>query len=78
MYFLGDGDASALEVTPLDAVETLTTLVRHVFLLDTEDSLAHQFDQLTGLANQGFHYRLDYPRFGDLTEVRQAILTNGL
>jgi len=81
MYFLGDGKVTSVEITRLTAAETSIELIRHAFLLDPEDrqGLARHFDHAVKLANQGFHYRLDYPRkFDELAQVRQAIITHAL
>jgi hypothetical protein len=77
VYFLGDGSAGGPTIEPLSAAQALVEWVKHSFLLDIEEQprLASHFDQVAALANRPIHYRLDYPRrFGDLPQVRQAII----
>ncbi len=77
VYFLGDGSAAELVFQRMNATEALVEWVKHSFLLDVEEKpmLASHFDQVSRLANQPIHYRLDYPRrFEGLEQVRQAIV----
>lgn len=76
VYFLGDASAD-LSIRPMTAAEALVAWVKNSFLLDVEEKprLASHFDQVTRLAKEPIHYRLDYPRrFEDLPRIRQAIV----
>jgi len=77
VYFLGDGSAARVTFQRLKPSEALIELVKHSFLLDIEERvmLAAHFDELSTLAGQPIHYRLDYPRrYEDLAAVREAII----
>ena len=79
VYFLGDGTSPRVSFAPVGASEALIELVKHSFLLDTQESelIATHFDQLTRLVRQRIYRRLDYPRrFEDLGDVRRAILSD--
>lgn len=77
VYFLGDGQASAIGIAPLPPAQALIEWVRHSFLLDIDrqEQLASHFDALARLSEHPVHYRLDYPRhYSALPQVRAAIL----
>lgn len=75
-YFLGDGSASQVTITPLRPQLAHIAWVQHSFMLDIEDKarMATQFEQVSRLVELGITYTLDYPRNYDLLdEVRAAI-----
>lgn len=77
VYFLGEGTQEAARFERMPRSDALIELVRHSFLLDTEDRdlLAAHFDKLSCLASRPIFYRLDFPRrFDELARVRQAIV----
>jgi hypothetical protein len=77
VYFLGDGSAPAITFQRIKLSEALIELVKHSFLMDTEERqlLAAHFDELSSLAILPIYFRLDYPRrYEDLAKVRQAII----
>ncbi len=77
VYFLGDGTAAVLKIERLTAVEALVEWVKNSFLFDVEEKfrLASHFKQVTDLAKQPIHYRMDFPRrFEDLVMLRQLIV----
>jgi hypothetical protein len=77
VYFLGDGSAGSLGFERMNAAEAAMEWVRSSFLLDIKERprLASHFDQVTRLASQPIHYRLDFPRrFEELASVRRAIV----
>jgi hypothetical protein len=79
IYFLGDGCASEVSITPMSPSEALIGLVNHSFLLDIEarDAIAAHFEELTQLVALPLYFRLDYPRhYAALPSVREAILKN--
>ena len=76
-FFLGDSDVAKVGITSLTASEALAEWTRHSFLLDVEEKprLATHFRDVSALAQQPVHYRLDYPRdYAQLPAVRRAIL----
>lgn len=76
MYFLGEGQSSEPVIERLGPSAALIELVRHSFLLDTEERemLAAHFEELAELVKRPMFFRLDYPRrFEELARVRQAI-----
>jgi hypothetical protein len=75
--FLGDAEVEDTELVPLTPSEALAEWTRHSFLLDIEEKprLAAHFRDVSALALQPIHYRLDYPRdYSLLPSVRSAIL----
>jgi hypothetical protein len=77
IYFLGPGDASAVDIQPMKPTEALIALTRQCFILDVEqqDALATHFEDLCRLSNMHIHFQLDYPRrYEDLQRVRDAIV----
>lgn len=76
-YFLGEGMAEQISIRPMTAAEALTEWVRHSYLLDVEERprVASHFEQVSRLAREPIHFRLDFPRrFQDLPAVRRAIV----
>jgi len=76
--FLGESDVDRTELTALTPSEALAEWTRHSFLLDIEERprLAAHFRDVSALARQQIHYRLDYPReYALLPAVRSAILS---
>jgi hypothetical protein len=63
-FFLGEGKASAPQISPLTGSQALAALVRHSFMLDTEEAaqLSANFDALSKMAGLPIYHRLDYPR----------------
>ncbi|MGL5005710.1 MAG: hypothetical protein ACRDAM_22505 [Casimicrobium sp.] len=79
IYFLGEGVASNISLTPLTPSEALIQLVRHSFLLDIEERqmLAWHFDEVAKLAQLPIFFALDYPRrFDQLSRLRDAIISH--
>jgi hypothetical protein len=77
LYFLGDKNSETISITPVTGQRVIAHLAKNSFLLDMEEKemLAHQFGQLTALAQHPIFFRLDYPRsYADLCEVRHEIL----
>jgi len=75
--FLGESEVEHTELTALTPSEALAEWARHSFLLDIEERprLAAHFRDVSTLALQPIHYRLDYPReYALLPAVRSAIL----
>lgn len=75
-YFLGDGSAEGVRITPMTAREAAIEWVKHSFLLDIGDKsrLATHFEQVGLIAALNLSYRLDYPRdYGMLDAVQMAI-----
>lgn len=67
-FFLGDGSAPSITLTPLSSQQAHLAWVKHAFLLDVhdKDTLRRHFHQVAGLAQRGISYQLDYPRRYDL------------
>ncbi|MFC1720557.1 hypothetical protein ACFL00_05420 [Pseudomonadota bacterium] len=79
VYFLGENTEGAIQIKPASAADALVEWLRRSFLLDIEERprLASHFDQVSSLANQQFHYRLDYPRnYAELKRVQDAIINH--
>ena len=79
VYFLGDGRATQLTFQRMPPSLALISLVKNTFLLDidTRQTLATHFDQLTKMVAMPIYYELDYPRrFEDLPSIRQAIVAH--
>lgn len=77
MYFLGEWNTDAVRIEPVNGRDAMVELVKHSFLLDTEERemRAHHFGQLSSLAEGSMFFRLDYPRrFDILPEVRDAVI----
>jgi hypothetical protein len=77
IYFLGNGDAVAPNITAMKPAAALMQLVRNSFLLDIDqqEMLALHFSSLSNIANLPIHYHLDYPRqYETLPLVREAIV----
>lgn len=77
VYFLGDGSAMTLSITPVPPAEALMALVKASFLLDIEERqmLAWHFEEMVRLAALPIYFHLDYPRrYEDLPRVRDAII----
>jgi len=77
VYFLGDGSATQLTIKRMPPSQALISLVKNTFLLDieTRQTLATHFDQLSSMVAMPIYYELDYPRrFDDLPRVREAII----
>jgi hypothetical protein len=77
IYFLGNGDASKIEIRPVPPASAAIELVRHSFLLDVvlQEILAAHFEEISRMASAPLHYHLDYPRqFEALPAVRSAIV----
>ena len=75
-YFLGDGSADAIDITPLTPQQAHMAWVKHSFLLDVRDREMMQvhFRQVAHLSRLGISYTLDYPRRYDLLpEVAAAL-----
>jgi hypothetical protein len=76
LYFLGEGDSSRPVFERVNPGAALIELVKHSFLLDTEEEemLSAHFDELAGLVKRHIFFKLDYPRrYEDLVRVRKAI-----
>lgn len=76
-YFLGDGSAGSVTISPLTAHEAHMAWVEHSFMLDARDKsrMATHFEQVARLVRLGLTYRLDYPRrYDSLPEVAEAVL----
>jgi hypothetical protein len=77
VYFLGDGEATAPEISPMRSAEALMGFVQNSFLLDFESHamLTRHFDDLARLTGSTLFFKLDYPRdFAALPAVRQAVV----
>lgn len=77
VYFLGDGSAVELTIQRMPPSLALISLVKNTFLLDieTRQTLATHFDQLSSMVALPIYYELDFPRrFEDLPRVREAIV----
>lgn len=79
VFFLGDGLADDVVITPVSSAQALHELLKHSFLLDVEEQamLAWQFDEVARLAALPVFFRLDYPRrYDQLDRVRAAIIAH--
>lgn len=77
VFFLGPGTAPSISIRPLRASEAFAELVKHSFLIDTEERamLASHFDALSNLAALPLHRQLDYTRTYELLpHVRAAVV----
>ena len=77
VFFLGESHSPAPSLQPMRASEALVELVKHSFLIDTEERqlLSTHFDALSKFAALPIYRRLDYPRrYDDLPAVRKAVL----
>lgn len=75
-FFLGEGDADNIVITPMTAAEAAVEWVKHSFLADIGDKhrLSMHFAEIARLAAQGISYRLDYPRkYDTLDDISAAI-----
>lgn len=78
-YLLGDGSATVPTLQALAPSEALIELVKHSFLLDTDERqmLAAHFDELASLVAKVPCVRFDYPRtFDTLPQVRACLLAH--
>lgn len=76
-YFLGDGTATQVSITPLEPQAAHLAWVKHSFILDVRNRQAMQihFAQVSRLTQLGISYLLDYPREYDyLPRVEDALL----
>lgn len=76
-FFLGDGTASSVTITPLSPQQAHLAWVKHTFLLDVhdKDTMRRHFHQVAALAQRGISYQLDYPRRYDwLPRVESDLL----
>jgi hypothetical protein len=64
VFFLGDRNVDAVGIRALSRSETAIALLKHVFVLDTEDRarLTRQFARVTALAVRVACYEIEYPR----------------
>ena len=77
MYFLGQATTDAICIESVDAASAMLQLVRHSFLLDTEntDKTARHFQMAAELAEGLPFFSLSYPRrFDELPAVRAAVI----
>lgn len=77
VYFLGEGNADVVSISPVTGCEAIIELQKHSFLLDMEERqmLTHHFQQISALAKHPIFFRLEYPhRYEDLDEVRESIV----
>ena len=77
VYFLGEGNADVVSITPVSGCEAMIELQKHSFLLDMEERemLTHHFKQISALAKHPIFFRLEYPhRYEDLDEVRESVV----
>jgi hypothetical protein len=75
-YFLGDGTAKKITISPMPAYQAHMAWVKHSFMLDAHDRsrMISHFQQVSRLVRQGVAYHLDYPRsYGSLSDVMTAI-----
>lgn len=75
-YFIGDGSADSVVISPVGPREAHMMWVEHSFLLDPRDRkrMASHFQHVTHLCAEGLTFVLDYPRRYDaLPEVARAI-----
>ena len=75
-YFLGDGSAENVTITPLRSHAAHVAWLEHSPSLDIHDKqwLRSQFEQTTRLVGLGISYTLDYPRrYESLPDVMQAL-----
>jgi hypothetical protein len=77
VYLLGDNEAQAPIIEPINGRDVLIELAKNAFLLDIAESsrISAHFRKLSQVARLPIYYRLDYPRrFDALPAVRKAIL----
>lgn len=77
-YFLGNGTAEKVSITPLGPQAAHLAWVKHSFILDVRNREAMQihFTQVSRLAQLRISYLLDYPRNYDyLPKVESTLLT---
>jgi len=75
-YFLGEGMAPTVDITPLGGQQCVIEMIQHCHLLgaDQHDLLTHNLRQLASVARQVRFFRLDYPRdYDSLARVREAV-----
>jgi hypothetical protein len=77
MYFLGQATTDTICIESVDAASAMLQLVRHSFLLDTENAAktARHFQMVAELAEGLPFFSLSYPRrFDELPAVRAAVI----
>ena len=77
VYLLGDNEAQAPIIEPINGRDVLIELAKNAFLLDIAEPsrISAHFRRLSQVARLPIYYRLDYPRrFDALPAVRKAIL----